>query len=418
MKHSPFSTAARSGLAGIALAASAFTAHASPPQVGILAPYNGQTLTGVMSGASGCAVNATSSVGIRNVTLSIGSTQLASGTGSPWFCTMDTRQVPNGVWTLRVDAVDNAGLTATQSVLVRVSNPTSGAAPVPPSAAPASPPPPPAAAAGAIAPADIVGQAREDVPFAQQRGYTAQILGKHPAANAIPESGIHGPRLPNGETLRLGKDVDPTNSALKALAFQLHPGDPSTSGSKRAEISFQKNIEHNRTYWVAYRVFLRDWGTLTANDVSIFGTQLHSGDNSRGLSPSFSIVANNNGRSFQVYTVTSTSSSPSQSNSVTTRHASRSIPFGRWVDFVFQFRQNTKGNGFLRVWMDGQQIVNHTGNLGFNTPGHKDYMKFGYYNWSKGFNSPRKVLLRKPTIVLDPTGSKYTEAMLRSYVQQ
>ena len=32
--------------------------------------------------------------------------------------------------------------------------------------------------------------------------------------------------------------------------------------------------------------------------------------------------------------------------------------------------------------MDGTQIVDHQGNLGFNTPGLSDYFKFGYYNWS------------------------------------
>ena len=51
----------------------------------------------------------------------------------------------------------------------------------------------------------------------------------------------------------------------------------------------------------------------------------------------------------------------------------RPIQFGRWVDFVFKFRHNVSGNGLLQVWMDGQQIVNHAGNLGFNTPKNPNY---------------------------------------------
>jgi hypothetical protein len=66
--------------------------------------------------------------------------------------------------------------------------------------------------------------------------------------------------------------------------------------------------------------------------------------------------------------------------------------------------------------MDGNLIVDHQGNLGFNTPGYLDYVKWGYYNWSgSGFSTTsRKVRLRNPTIVADPTGSKYTAADVRT----
>jgi hypothetical protein len=86
---------------------------------------------------------------------------------------------------------------------------------------------------------------------------------------------------------------------------------------------------------------------------------------------------------------------------------------------VFKFRHNTSGSGFLQVWMDGNQIANHQGNLGFNTPGYKDYAKFGYYNWNgSSMNSTaRKVLLRAPTLVADPTGSKYNADQLRALVR-
>jgi hypothetical protein len=45
-------------------------------------------------------------------------------------------------------------------------------------------------------------------------------------------------------------------------------------------------------------------------------------------------------------------------------------------------------------------------------------MKFGYYNWTSAFNSPRKVLLRSPVTVNDPTGSKYSLEDLRAYLTQ
>jgi hypothetical protein len=100
---------------------------------------------------------------------------------------------------------------------------------------------------------------------------------------------------------------------------------------------------------------------------------------------------------------------------VSVKYAEHPIPFGRWVDFVLKFKHNTTGNGFLQVWMDGNLIANHQGSLGYST-GYKDYAKFGYYNWSASAmnGTARKVLLRSPTIVRDPTGQTYSLAQIRA----
>jgi len=259
----------------------------------------------------------------------------------------------------------------------------------------------------AIADADIIGRASAALPFAQQSGYGAQVYGKHLRASAIPEDGIQGSALPNGDTVRFGK-------AGKALLFQLDPRDPVTSKSKRSEISFEPNIEPGKVYWIAFSVYLEDWGRLHPQDAALFGTQLHSGDNSLGLSPAFSLYTTGEGRRFKVQARWSTSPTPSRHNTVSANYAERALPFGRWIDFVFRFRLNTANAGLLQVWMDGERIADHRGNLGFNTPAHRDYVKFGYYNWSPAMSSPRKVLLRSPTIVADPSGETYRAEQLRA----
>src|ERR1044071_2134364 len=127
---------------------------------------------------------------------------------------------------------------------------------------PPAPPPPAAyvtAADGTVNPADIITRASADVPFSQQRGYTAQVINTHWPANEIPESGIHGSTLPDGETLRLGKTIDPMNPALKALAFQVRNSDPTTSGGKRAELRAESNIEMNKVYWIVFSAYIDDW---------------------------------------------------------------------------------------------------------------------------------------------------------------
>jgi hypothetical protein len=316
---------------------------------------------------------------------------------APYQCAIDTTQFPDGQHTLMAVAVDSDGASSTTQRNVTIANATTSPDPAP---------------AGKIDSADIIGWASGDVPFTQQSGYSTQVLGTYTQANKIPEAGIHGSTLPNGETLRLGKETDPKNSARKALSFQLSYSDPNTSGSKRSELSFPHTMEMNKVYWIAYRVYVRDWSSESS--AGLFGTQLHSGDNSRGLSPSFGIYMSG-ASSYRVETRYSTSSSPSPSNSITNKHGDRPIKFGQWMDFVIKFKHNTSGNGFLQAWVDGEQIVDYKGNLGFNTS-YKDYAKFGLYNWAS-FSKPRKVMLHKPTVVLDPTGSKYDAATLRAYVQ-
>jgi hypothetical protein len=269
------------------------------------------------------------------------------------------------------------------------------------------------AASAGIDPADILGQAQADVPFASQAGWAGQVLGRYPDAKVIPESGIHGAPLPNGETLRFGKVDDPVRPGRKALAFQLSPADPETASSRRAEIAFTPSIEAGRVYWIAFSLYVYDWGPLPRGDESLFGTQVHSGDNSRGLSPSFTI-GSFRGNTFVVSVQHSTSDDPTPRNQVSRKYGEIPIPFGRWTDFVFRFRHSQRDDGFLEAWMDGREIVDYRGPLGFRTPGHKDYAKFGYYNWSR-FASSRKVLLRSPVLVADP-GAKYRESDLRDFV--
>jgi hypothetical protein len=372
----------------------------SAPSVSITAPAAGATLSGMLEGAA-CEASATDSDGsVVKVDFYIGSKLVTTSAAAPFQCAVNTATYPNGQYTLMAIATDNLGASASTQRNVTFENADA----------------PPAPAATPIDAADIIGQASADVPFAQQSGYTAQVIGTFTAASAIPESGIHGSTLPNGETLRFGKVVDPDNSILKALAFQVHPSDPDTSGANRVELRMPDNIELDKVYWIALGVYVYDWGLLALEDRALFATQIHSGDNSLGLSPSFSIYTVASGRNFKVQARWSTSESPTPGNSVAANYAEQPIPFGRWIDFVFKFKHNTAGSGFLQVWMDGTQIVDHQGNLGFNTPGYQDYAKFGYYNWSSAMNSARKVLLRSPTLVADPTG-KYSADDLRAHIQ-
>jgi hypothetical protein len=374
------------------------------PSVSIMQPDANATLTAPVSG-SGCQANASDSDGsVKRVDFFLSksgtSTPVGSKTAAPFQCAINTANFANGSYTLMAVATDNQNAVTSVQRSLTISKPTSGGG----------------GGTTPINPAHILTRATADAPFSQQNGYTAQVINSYTDANQIPESGIHGSRLPNGETLRMGKATDPANSTLKALAFQVRNSDPTTSGGKRAELAVEPNIEMNKVYWITFSAYVYDWGTLAASDTALFGIQIHTGDNQASVGgPSFGIYTTQNGRMLQVRARYSESSNPSSSNATTVKYGEHAIPFHRWTDFVVKVKHNTSGNGLLQVWMNGEMIANHQDSLGYRT-GMPDYAKFGYYNWSgtaMGSN-PRKVLLRAPTIVADPTGSTYGAAQVRA----
>jgi len=373
------------------------------PSVSIMKPDANATITAPLNG-SGCEASAADTDGsVKRVDffLSKGgtSTPVGSKTAAPYQCAIDTAKFEDGSYTLMAVATDNQNAVASAQRALTISKPSSGGGSTSP-----------------INPADIITRASADLLFTQQNGYTAQVVNTYTSAPQIPESGIHGSTLPSGETLRLGKQTDPMNSVLKALSFQVQNSDPTTSSGKRAELAIQPNIEMNKVYWITFSAYVYDWGTLATTDNALFGVQCHTGDNTAAVGgPSFGIYTTQNGRMLRVQARYSESSTPSSSNAVSVKYAEHPIPFHRWADFVLKFKHNTSGNGFLQVWMDGEMIANHQGSLGYNT-GMADYAKFGYYNWSGAAmgSNPRKVLLRAPTIVADPTGQTYSAEQVRT----
>lgn len=370
----------------------------TPPSVSFASPANNAT---VAAGPVSCYVNASDANGIAKLEWFLDGKLINTEGGSPYDTCNVNLSGMTGAHVIKARATDKLGASSEAQVTVNIGSTSGGGGG---SDSPST---------GSINPADIKTRATADALFSTQPNIYADILGSSPWMSTVPESGAHGTTLPNGETIRFGKQTDPLNSSRKALSFQLAPSDPTTGGSKRVELGFPRNIEYNKTYWLAVSVYAHDWGTLSTSDQALFGFQLHNGTKI-DLSPTIALYTVGNGRSMQIQTRYSTSSSPSQSNSVTQKWPAQAIPFGRWMDFVVKFRNNVSGQGYAQVWLDGNLIVNHQGNLGFNTPGYLDFVKWGYYNWTSGFASPRKVRLRNPTLVADPTGSKYTASQIRT----
>jgi hypothetical protein len=275
-----------------------------------------------------------------------------------------------------------------------------------------------------ISAGDVLGQVSAEVPFVRQHGWNLGTDGNYywPNKNAIPETGIRGSPL-SGDPLRFGKVADPLNPARRALQFQLGPKDALVSGSQRTEIEMDQNIEMEKVYWVAFELNVQDWGVLAKGDDANL-MQLHAGNSDLGLSPQIGLTTavkkadarGNWGREFEVWVLYSTEAVPDKRRVNIVPFNIGAIPFGRWSSYVFKFRQSL-ANGMLQVWVDGRQVVNYRGPLGFNpTPGFKDYVKFGYYNWTRPRTS-RKLLMRSMVVVAD-SANKYGPEALSAFARE
>jgi hypothetical protein len=395
-----------------ALASFSALAQLTPPTSGALdiwfkAPLAGATVSGTLSNDK-CYIRGS---GVTRVDWFVDSTPIGSDTtmADGMSCVLDTTKFANGTHQLKAVARNSAGATYNELRSINIQNAsTTPPATTPPTNTPASP----------IANVDILNLAQATVPFAQQQAYSAEAygidLGTQSRSQPLTEAGINGSRLTNGETLRLGKVT--AADGQPALQFTLAPGDPLQNSSHRSELEFGRNVEHEKTYWYAYRVYIHDWGTLAAGDESFFGVHIHSGDMNIGIGGPHGLVTyakDNGGRSFRVWTAWTTPSAPRSAQTWMSQPIP--IPFGRWVDVVGKIRQS-QTNGLLQVWMDGVQIANRVGPVGLYTPGFTDYFKAGYYNWS-GTKVVKKLQFRSFVMANDPTGSKYKPEDFRAFIQ-
>ncbi len=274
---------------------------------------------------------------------------------------------------------------------------TDGTAPAPP------PVPPPSA----VEKEDILMLATADTPFSEQPNYWVSTMNTFGDGDRVPESGIHGPDQPNIGTLRYGKTEI---AGKKGLVFAISNKDPNTSGSKRTELKGHE-LDPNQVYWTAFGLYVPKWENVPSNDVATCGFQLHSGGGT-GLSPMVQL----NSRRGQVLNFDarhSLSSTPTQGNSKSVRSDEIPIPFDRWSEVVLKIKlSNGKPTGgYVQAWMDGELKMDFQGAVGYDHQ-HKPYFKFGFYNWTSGLNTGRRIILRNPVVVIDPTGDKYKHADL------
>lgn len=268
---------------------------------------------------------------------------------------------------------------------------------------------------------DVLVQANPNQSFAQQNWGNVQCDGFIMPSYRVSENGIHDTVQADGTTLRYGRVTDPTDISRIAYRYSVEPTDPLTASSLRCEIAFSPGgttgLPINSPFWHAFAVRIPDW-RYTKDEQQL--AQWHAGDTS-GLLPIYQLLVR--GSEMRLILRYDTSATPSRNTTKTlvVWRTTNWVP-NQWLTLVTQAVVSTNSNAspFVRTWINGTQVVNYKGPVGYNQPDALPYVKHGIYHWTNlnpwDYTIRQRVVhMRKAGLIKDPSRI-YTPASLANWI--
>ena len=271
-----------------------------------------------------------------------------------------------------------------------------------------------------VAPEHILAQFNPALPLSTQAWGNVQCNGLIVPSQWVPETGLNGTLLEDGSTLRFGRAPDPQDNTRLAFRFALRSSDPLIAGSFRCETAFSPGVTGlpiGSVFWHAFAVYVPDWRN-TVDEQQL--AQWHAGDSS-GLQPIYALLV----RDGQMRLVMrySTAESPTASTVKTqVLWTSSAWQPNQWFTVVTKAKISTLAaeGPFIQTWVNGAQIVNYRGPVGYRQPAAQPYVKHGVYHWINlnawdSRQPTRTVHFRRAALVRDLNGV-YVPADLSRFV--
>ena len=166
-----------------------------------------------------------------------------------------------------------------------------------------------------------------------------------------------------------------------SMRFELRKGDEiGWDQDSRAELKDDFNAPLNKEIWYGISLFIpEDFPELEKDCIVI---QWH-GDHDEGetaRSPVLAVRIENR----ELFITSRTSEQKIQTNNrgpSTTHFTLNDFPRNEWLDFVVEVIWSHNNNGSLKTWLNGDQIINYNGPIGYNDD-LGPYFKFGLYKHS------------------------------------
>ncbi|MCP3993345.1 MAG: hypothetical protein GY724_30050 [Actinomycetia bacterium] len=242
-----------------------------------------------------------------------------------------------------------------------------------------------------------------------------QCVGTQVSSNAAGD-GMVGSDIA-GSDLRFGLAPDPDGSGSDVLVLRTHHTDPKYASGQRCELSIGQDparLEHDEVIWQSFSI--RHTELSGSSDKQIIA-QWHDGDHTRSKTPFLAWYVQ--GGRLEIVGRHNASTEPKNETSTThSLFVDNSYEGETWTDYVIQSRisHDPAQDPFVRIWRNGQLIVDYAGPLGYNQPGVTDYAKLGFYHWYGGNDwdlavPTRTVWIRYAGLVADGDGSYTVESI-------
>lgn len=142
-------------------------------------------------------------------------------------------------------------------------------------------------------------------------------------------------------------------------------------------------LPNANSFWIAFTFWADDW-SKSADEQLI--AQLHvQVPLNTILNPFVGLVVR--GENLRLEIRNNANQQPSQASTSILTAAKIMMPKHQWVTLVMNGRTGNSENQkpFLRMWLNGESILNYSGPLGYNLPtGGYSYTKVGLYHWLNG----------------------------------
>jgi len=268
---------------------------------------------------------------------------------------------------------------------------------------------PPGAGVVAVTSSDVQYSAIPN-PAATANSSALQCYGGF-STLTFDELPIFGDDGSGGQEMKYGVVSDPMSAAASAYYFAARPTDPDTAGTgaKRCEHAYRTApslLPWDVPFWFGTRVMTRDLSTTT-DQQAIW--QWHDGSTISGLNPILAAFVTGGQLSIVLRYNYNANVSPATTTSITL-YQGKWTP-NAWVAFDVEAKiaKASPRSGFVKIWMNGRQIVNYSGQVGYNYSPNGDYAKLGLYHWTGGnawdMRIPKRELWSKGSVlVLHRTG--------------
>jgi hypothetical protein len=172
---------------------------------------------------------------------------------------------------------------------------------------------------------------------------------------------------------------NPVRRGRHAARFELRAGDDTGDGV-RAEVKEMYCAPLGRDIWYSFSTFIPSDFPIVDTPAVI--TQWHAsedpGEKAAARSP---VLAHRYANGDLVIDIRFCSQRTQRANDGTRRilFEQKNFSKGAWHDFLYRIRWSYLSDGLVDCWLDGIQIINYKGSIGYND-GKGPYFKFGLYH--------------------------------------